>query len=179
MDAWAARYFGKALFVCVGCDGPQLASTFVSRLQLKSCSVVVGNPFWGQLGCNGFIVLDGAGRVACKQSAAFMEVRELAFKHVEALLEALIAERPVPPVCPGQHVELRGLSKPELNGERGFCVEGINAETGRCGVALYAGRQLSVKPSCLRVIGAEEEELEEEHDEAMAVAQGGGCDTGA
>ena len=67
MDRWAVKYGDDATFVCVGCAGPELAETFGSRLRLKHCvnSYVSRNnmPRWGQLGCNGFIVLDGSHSV--------------------------------------------------------------------------------------------------------------------
>ena len=54
-------------------------------------------PAWGQLGCNGFIVLDGSHAVVCKASRAYLEVKDAAFRHVETLLSALIVEKPLPP----------------------------------------------------------------------------------
>ena len=50
----------------------------------------------GQLGCNGFIVIDGSHSVVCKATRAYLEVKETAFRHVETLLSALIVEKPVP-----------------------------------------------------------------------------------
>lgn len=100
MDAWAARFGAAAAFVCVSCAGPQLATQFGNELKLKNChNTWVDHddmPKWGQLGCNGFIVLDGSHSVVCKASRAFLEVREQAFRHVETLLSALIVEKPVP-----------------------------------------------------------------------------------
>lgn len=100
MDRWAVKYGDDATFVCVGCAGPELAETFGSRLRLKHCvnSYVSRNnmPRWGQLGCNGFIVLDGSHSVTCKATAPFLEVGETAFQHVEALLNAMLDAPPVP-----------------------------------------------------------------------------------
>lgn len=148
MDHWADIYGARAAFICVGCAGPALANQFTKELQLSKCTVsYVGNgrgPKWGQLGCNGFIVLDAELRVVCDATSAFLEIRELAFAHVEALVNALVAGAAIPRVCPGQQIVLQGLKKAELNGLPGLCV-GPVAEDGRCGVALADGRRLSVK----------------------------------
>jgi len=87
MDRWAARFGARAAFVCVGCAGPKLAEQFGTELELKSCvntyvdSLQRDGPKWGQLGCNGLIVLDASGRVVCSKSEAFLEVRDAAFAH--------------------------------------------------------------------------------------------------
>ena len=78
MDAWAARYNGRAAFICVSCAGPQLAERFGQQLQLSHChNSYVDNanmPRWGQLGCSGFIILDQRHSVVCKATAPFLEV---------------------------------------------------------------------------------------------------------
>ena len=82
MDKWASgKYSGQVAFVCVSCDGPSLASTFVKELKLSAATVTYTEdpPAWGQLGCGGFIVLDSDGRVASRATAAYLEVRERAF----------------------------------------------------------------------------------------------------
>jgi len=94
MDRWAVRYDGRASFVCASCDGPDLAEKFASELRLAHCLNVwldrAGMPSWGQLGCQGFIVCDGRGAVTCKATSVFLDVGDRAFRHVEALLEALV-----------------------------------------------------------------------------------------
>ena len=113
MDRWALEFAERAAFICVACAGSSLASTFVRDLKLKHTSVTYcaesDMPSWGQLGCGGFIVLDGAGKVAHAKTSAFMQVRDLAFRHVESILDALLDGRAAPRVGPGQHVALRGL----------------------------------------------------------------------
>jgi len=47
-------------------------------------------PKWGQLGCNGFIILDGSHSVVCSATRAFLKVKEAAFRHTEMILSALI-----------------------------------------------------------------------------------------
>ena len=100
MDAWAESFGSAAAFVCVCCAGPQLATQFGNELKLKHCHNTWVDeddmPAWGQLGCNGFIVIDGSHSVVCKATRAYLEVKETAFQHVETLLSALIVEKPVP-----------------------------------------------------------------------------------
>ena len=94
MDEWASgKYSGRVAFVCVSLAGPELASTFVKELKLSESTVVAytdENPAWGQLGCGGFIVYDGDGRIASRKTAAYLEVRGRAFKDVESLLDSLL-----------------------------------------------------------------------------------------
>lgn len=47
-------------------------------------------PTWGQLGCSGFIVIDSHDNVVCDKSAAYLEVKEDAFRHVEMILDSLL-----------------------------------------------------------------------------------------
>lgn len=135
---------------------------FSKRLQLEHTTVAVaaGNPSWGQLGCNGFIVLDSTLNVVCAASAAFLEVRDLAFRHVEAVLDAVIAGMPPPRICPGTEVVLGGLSNEAgLNGERAICLEAPTGPVQRCAVKLLSsGRTISVKESNMRLDGDEEED---------------------
>jgi len=147
MDAWAASYGSSVAFICVSCAGPQLAAQFGNELQLKSCHNTWADeddmPSWGQLGCNGLIVIDGADAVVCQASPAYLEVQDAAFRHVETLLDALLRSQPAPkmmsgrvdPSVGGACAEVRfgadadaieemvivgGLSsRPELNGKRG------------------------------------------------------------
>ena len=73
MDKWASGQYGDDVaFVCVSLAGPELASTFVKELKLLKTTVTYASedPAWGQLGCGGFIVLDGDGRVASAKTAA-------------------------------------------------------------------------------------------------------------
>ena len=152
MDVWALRYAGRASFVCVGCAGRSLASEFVRSLKIRHAHVTYAErehmPRWGQLGCSGFIVLDGAGRVACPSTSAYLDVRQRAFRDVEARVDALLGSAP-PALAPGLRVRLHGLAHAELNGQLGVVVA-PEAASGRCAVELAAGgRQLSVKASNL------------------------------
>lgn len=109
MDQWALRYGQRAAFVCVGCAGPDLAEAFGSQLRLQHCHNTycdsMNGPSWGQLGCNGFILIDRNGNVVCKQTSAFLEVNTRAFHHVETLLDALLDEKSSRPAPPAPAVE--------------------------------------------------------------------------
>ena len=95
MDAWAGKY-ERVKFICVGCAGSGLALEFVRQLQLRRCVVSFvkdmqrNGPKWGQLGCNGFIILDSSLKVVCPKTSAFLEVRERAFHEVETILSKLL-----------------------------------------------------------------------------------------
>ena len=143
----------------MSCDGPGLAETFATRLKLKDCTIsYIGSdndmPAWGQLGCNGFIVLDSSHSVVCRATTAYQQVGpRAAFGHVETLLSALIDKKSsggVPPALPGptipagETVRLHGLkSRADLNGTYGVCVQGPEGDPeGRCVVRLTDGTPL-------------------------------------
>lgn len=175
MDRWALKYAQQAAFVCVGCAGSSLASEFVASLKLQHTSVTFcaerDMPRWGQLGCNGFIVLDGAGKVACAQTSPFMQVRQLAFRHVETVLGALLVGAAVPRIAPGVFVVLTGLASDSLNGQEAV-VTAPEDDKGRCGVQLLAARRmLAVKPANLRVLDDDDNEVEEAHEHEPAEAE--------
>jgi len=162
MDVWAASYGSAVAFICVSCAGPQLATQFGNELKLKHCHNTWADqddmPTWGQLGCNGLIVLDGSDVVVCSASPAYLEVKNAAFRHVETLLGALLASKPAPTLLPGrvdgtvggacaevrfgsdadaavEEVIVDGLSsRPELNGKRGRVV--AQAANGRVEVQI-------------------------------------------
>ena len=89
-------------------------------------------PKYGQLGCSGFILFDKSNSSKILDpitlsTSSFMELRGIAFAHVESILDAVVdpsrGRRMIPAVCPGEEVMLQGLSnKPELNGQEGICV---------------------------------------------------------
>lgn len=146
--------------MCVGCAGPDLATQMGKQMRLANCTnsfieSQANMPRWGQLGCSGFIILDGSHRVVEHKTSAFMQVRDLAFRHVEALVDALVDGKPTPEICPGQFARISGLqSKKELNGEVGICMAvGQGANGDRCAVSLLRTRQnVSVKPANLAVV---------------------------
>merc|ERR1711871_26120 len=94
---------GRASFICVSCAGSQLSEEFANQLRLTTCINTwvdkSGMPRWGQLGCNGFIILDSSMRVVRAKTAAYLQVRERAFTEVESILSKLVKEAaPAAPV---------------------------------------------------------------------------------
>jgi hypothetical protein len=145
----------------VGCAGAGLARQFVSELQLQHCMVGYVKsqkdmPRWGQLGCNGFIVLDQQKRVVSRQTAAFLQMRSLAFRHVEALLDALLAGAAPPSICPAQCVALEGVEDPKKRGMRGVALDATDATDGKNTVFLLSssggGSLVRVAAQKLRVL---------------------------
>lgn len=134
MNNWAAagKYDCNFLCVCVLGDrrAPGLAREMSNEMKLTHCvNAFVDNeadmPSFGQLGCQGFIILDGKHNVVSAGTSPFMQVRGLAFEHVEALLDAVCAQKPLPAICPGENVELieSPSGQPQLRGAQGICVE--------------------------------------------------------
>jgi len=97
MDVWAASpYSEEVAFVCVSCAGPQLAAKFGNDLRLRKCYNTwiedeEDMPKWGQLGCSGFIVINGEDRIVCSATAAYLQVKEGAFSDVEKVLKKLLS----------------------------------------------------------------------------------------
>jgi len=167
MDAWAASYGSAVAFICVSCAGPQLATQFGSQLKLKHCfNTWVDNddmPTWGQLGCNGLIVLDGAKSVICKASPAFLEVKESAFRYVETLLDALIAQKAAPAPKSGRVDESVGgaCAKVRFGSDGGEETNGEEADDASpAKVAKSGGAALKVPSVKVAVLDAEHERCE-------------------
>lgn len=161
MERWAVAYSGAVTFVCVSCAGPALAAEFGSTLGLRTCVNTWADedemPSWGQLGCNGLIVLDGAGAVVCKSSPAYLEVRTRAFEYVETLLAGLLAAAPAAAPSPGSAVRLvRLVSRAELNGSEAVVASAAGGG-GRCIVTLPGGQALSVKLANLEALSPDSE----------------------
>mmetsp|Transcript_10610 Transcript_10610/g.20529 ORF Transcript_10610/g.20529 Transcript_10610/m.20529 type:complete len:353 (-) Transcript_10610:50-1108(-) len=176
MNNWAAsgRYDCHFLCVCVVGDGAYpLAREMSKQMKLKNCvnGFVDSDddmPTYGQLGCSGFIILDDKHQVVAKSTSSFMEVKNLAFQHVEALLDAVVAKRPLPRICPGEQVVLRDppANQPRLKGAQGICVK-LEADT--VGFAFlsgpFRGKMMDVPASSVVKPGYQEQE----------VSRGGGC----
>jgi hypothetical protein len=112
-------------------------------------------PKWGQLGCNGLIVIDSSGNIVCRSSPAFMEVREKAFEYVDMLLAALLGQaHAADGPQPGAAVSLSGLvGRSDLNGQEAVVLNGADTN-GRCAVQLAGGQVLSIKALNLMPIPA-------------------------
>lgn len=161
MDRWAAAAKYDVNFICACVVGDasagNLSRQFGQELKLKhATNGFIDNrkdmPKWGQLGCSGFIILDATHQVVSKGTSAFMEVRDLAFKHVEAILDALVEKRPLPYVCPGEFV-LHGAT-----GAQGIC---LKAEGDLLTVQFLSGpnknRMAQVPVAAVRKLGDEPE----------------------
>ncbi|CAE7261423.1 unnamed protein product [Symbiodinium pilosum] len=133
MNSWAAEGIYDCNFLCICVLGDRSAYGLCKEMsaQMKLTHCVNGfvaspqdMPTYGQLGCQGFIVLDKEHKVVSEGTSPFMQVRGLAFKHVEALLNAVCNNLPLPDLCPGEAVQLakapEGLEK--LQGYRGICI---------------------------------------------------------
>lgn len=155
MDEWAKLY-SDVNFLCVCVVGSkqaqQLAIQFGSELKLTSCvNGFIDNrndmPIYGQLGCSGFILLDKTHQVISKCTSSFMSVRDLAFKHVQAVIASVQAGFGVPKICPGEFGRLVGLtSKQSLNGEMCICVGADAGVDGRLHVVLMGQQSKQQKP---------------------------------
>mmetsp|Transcript_50007 Transcript_50007/g.143973 ORF Transcript_50007/g.143973 Transcript_50007/m.143973 type:complete len:384 (+) Transcript_50007:174-1325(+) len=143
MNAWAKDGQYDCHFLCICVLGDQsaynLAREMSKQMKLTHCvNGFIDNeqdmPTYGQLGCRGFIVLDAEHRLVSPGTSAFMEVRGLAFDHVEALLSAVCSGRPTPRVCPGEYVILDTPpeQRPDLKGLHGMClkVDGSSMQFG-------------------------------------------------
>jgi len=167
MDAWAASFGAAAAFVCVSCGGPQLASQFGTQLQLKHCHNTWVDeddmPAWGQLGCNGFIVLDASHSVVCKASKAYLEVKSAAFRHVETLLSALIVEKPLPPSRESGRVDASvggACASVRLGADGKVEAEAEAAEAERTGAGTGPGTPSKVASVKVAVLDEEHERCE-------------------
>jgi hemerythrin len=134
MNVWAASPTFDCNFLCICVLGDRSAVGLAREMgkegKLSHCvngfiDNHAGMPGYGQLGCKGFIVLDKNHKVVSRSTSAFMEVRDVAFKHVESLLHAVCAGKPLPPVCPGEYVQIiqAPADKPKLSGAQALCVE--------------------------------------------------------
>lgn len=172
MDEWAKRYGDSAAFICVSCAGPQLATQFGNQQRLQHCHNTWVDqddmPTWGQLGCNGFIILDSSHSVVCKASRAYLEVREQAFRHVETLLSALIVEKQVPKQEDGSvDPSVGGACARVRFGPQDVEEEEVDQGEKRCKSADDAAEAASVKVA--KVASVKVAALDDEHERCEAV----------
>lgn len=96
---WARGRLGaKVDFLCVSVAGRQVASQFLHQINIQTALLGYCDnemPRFGQLGCGGFVVLDGEGKVANPKTPAFLQVGEQSFSFVETLLGKLGSEMEV------------------------------------------------------------------------------------
>jgi len=172
---WAKEGHYDCNFLCICVLGDDealsLAKEFSHQMQLSHCINGYVNkeedlPTWGQLGCKGFIVLDENHRVVAPTTPAFMQVRGLAFAHVEALLDAVCNKRPLPSILPAEYAV---LSQPpdelaKLKGCQGMIIE-VKGDLVHFGFMQgpYRGKAMELPASAVS---------------ALQPRAGGGCDGG-
>lgn len=173
MEQWASGPLATAganfLAICV--DSQECARMFHKLFNFKNCvngwiSHPSLMPDYGQLGCSGFIVLDGKGKCASRKTVSLLENGpEAAFMDVETLLTKLLPVVPSMGPIPSGHgyqvgsvLLLDGLKgEPTLNGRK-VVVEGFITASGRFSVKLVGGeRMLSVLPCSLAPLPSEED----------------------
>mmetsp|Transcript_15637 Transcript_15637/g.27429 ORF Transcript_15637/g.27429 Transcript_15637/m.27429 type:complete len:145 (+) Transcript_15637:305-739(+) len=126
-------------------------------------------PKWGQLGCQGFIILDSSGNVVCEKTPAFVEVQKLSFMYVEMALNSLLAKQPIPAVGPGVKVRVEASAQhPHLKGSFGTCIS-CEKSDGKCHVKLGWFRTAWIDRAHLTT----ENEDEKQMDDSNCCAQGG------
>lgn len=193
MNSWAASAAYDCHFLCICVVGDKSAVSLAREMgkesQMSHCvngfiDNRAGMPQYGQLGCRGFIVLDAQHKVVSRATSAFMEVRDMAFKHVEALLDAVCAGKPSPAVCPGEFVQLMQApsDKPQLVGAEALCI-GIKEDLLNLVLVQgsWRGKQIQVPLSAVRKL-TEDDERDEEEEAGGCGAGGcgpGGCGPGS
>lgn len=148
--------------------GKQLAAEFQRETNFRCCLNAFldprgdAMPTYGQLGCSGFVVLEKGensppnGELVPRalETAAFLEYGpDVAFAHVNQMLERVVARRPCPPVYVGELVIIKELvNAQQYNGQTGMCIgmeaSGGGGENKFCLQLLskpHAGKQLKVR----------------------------------
>lgn len=157
MEAWARGPLGgRADFLCICVDERAVAEMFGRMFEFTSCvngwiPSQADMPSYGQLGCSGFILVNGDGSFVSKRTSAFLQQGEGAFRDLEQRLLPLLAppqteatsiERAPQPLhasypyavgCVAVVDGLRGA--PELNGRK-CTVLAFDTASGRFNVEL-------------------------------------------
>ncbi|CAJ1431149.1 unnamed protein product, partial [Effrenium voratum] len=165
MNSWAAGATYDCNFLCVCVLGDRTAYGLCKEMshQMKLTHCVNGfvaspsdMPTYGQLGCQGFIVLDKEHRVVCEGTTPFMQARSLAFQHVEDLLDALCNNAPLPDICRGEMAE---IASGDLQGARGICMQ-VNEDKVDFGFldGALQGRRMTLEKSMVRRLSPDEED---------------------
>ncbi|CAD7937663.1 unnamed protein product [Amoebophrya sp. A25] len=182
MERWAKsqKYADKAAFacICVALD-KRLALEMGNESGLDKAvnGYVTTNanlPRYGQLGCQGFILFDKGLKLKHKETSSFLQVKQLAFEHVESLLDSLVEQRPAPYLCPGEQCRIRGLrNRAELNGEQGICLN--DPKDGSFVVFVQRARQqIKVKMENLENL-SRETTIGDEYSGQVPSCEGGAC----
>jgi hypothetical protein len=105
MEHWARGPLGRRVdFLCICVDTLQTAQTFHRLFEFRGCvngwvPSPPSMPSFGQLGCSGFVVLDGKGGCASRKTLPFLQHGEAAFAALEALLARLVPAAPPAPAA--------------------------------------------------------------------------------
>jgi len=139
------------VMVCV-VPGPSLAVTYARRYRIKNVTNSyiereADMPRFGQLGCQGFIMFNGDGRVHIDATMRFLDVDTKAFHDVEFQLRFLLSQTQTRPSLEGQMVELvRLVNARRLNGKVGV-VSGFDSKEQRYQVRVGGGsKSQGVRP---------------------------------
>mmetsp|Transcript_37225 Transcript_37225/g.89505 ORF Transcript_37225/g.89505 Transcript_37225/m.89505 type:complete len:323 (-) Transcript_37225:260-1228(-) len=183
MNAWAQQFPDvQFLCVCVVAGNMALAREMGAMSKLTHCvnGVVERNeemPSYGQLGCSGFMVVDSGFKVQAPCTSSFMQVRELAFKHVETVVDAVLKKQAIPSVCPGEFADIIS----HHDGKVSDNVVCLGLEGDMVVVASLRSKQVTkVLPTNLRKVDPDGTESDEDYSEGQGQACGpGGCGPGA
>mmetsp|Transcript_11901 Transcript_11901/g.27900 ORF Transcript_11901/g.27900 Transcript_11901/m.27900 type:complete len:379 (+) Transcript_11901:280-1416(+) len=179
MELWARGPLGDSVdFLCACVESQTVAKAFGRMFQMERClnGFIPGSAHmprgYGQLGCSGFVLVDGQGRFLSKRTQAFLQVGEEAFGDLESVLRVHLQSTPLAgtpqlgsdadnssgeyPYGVGCVAVVEGLAKePSLNGRK--CrVLGFDPAAGRFRVELLTegltagtGRLLALRPCSL------------------------------
>merc|ERR1719199_2394938 len=150
MDRWAKSEKYDCNFICICVLGDRsavsLSVEFANELRLQHCiNSFIDNrqdmPEYGQLGCQGFIVLDAEHKVLSKSTFPFSDNQRKAFMHVESLIEpfqrssnATVKEIGAPAQAAGKELSqdfinsklnLVSVKVPEMDAEHASCAEAL------------------------------------------------------
>eukprot|EP00439_Symbiodinium_sp_Y106_P069177 s636_g11.t2 len=184
MNSWAAEGIFDCNFLCICVLGDRSAYGLCKEMsnQMKLTHCVNGfvesardMPTYGQLGCQGFIILDKEHKVVSEGTSPFMQVRALAFQHVEALLNSVCKNLPLPDLCPGEEVQLvkapAGLEKLQGYRTAPHRSNRLHRDFQFCSDGPLQGKVIAVPRSSV-------ERLEPMDEESMQTCSNGTCGQG-
>ena len=124
MELWQRAHGAACVFACVCVEGEYVAREFARLYLHTATNCVVEGPDIPQiplqLGCSGFVVVDGDGNIVTTKTKSLLDYGEVAFRDVDAKLAVLLGGDSLPV---GTAVELTGLSNDAFNGRRGIVTE--------------------------------------------------------
>lgn len=136
MEEWAQYYADKndkLQFLSLSVH-PDIPKKFAAQMQNDTgignkClnGYITRPPPYGQLGCSGYILLNERGDFISPKTTSFLDFRDLAYSHVQHLLQWIVSEErsaDPPRLCPGEMVRIQGLqSNPEYNSLQAICTQ--------------------------------------------------------